>query len=247
MGTPFPVHSEGGLLQCPCTWQGSEDNRKPLPPTEGKPNVAQACLDSEDAIFISAGRLGWPVRGCEVLPHVPRRDADTGRRGPRTSEHQPRHKGPDAAGRLHASAVLCDPRKAGFGQKHSFSWGCPLGGWSRISPVPRLGSDLEIANSVCAPVGYGLGYPLPPPPIHIYSEPQNVTLFGNGIWLEISGKTLLDLAWALRPMSSVLIRGGEDTGTQRRPFAYRGRQVKESSGAFRRRGPCWHLIWGFSL
>jgi len=71
-----------------------------------------------------------------------------------------------------------------------------------------------------------------------------VTLFGNGILLRISGKILLDLDWALCPMSGVLIRG-ENTDIHRRSGAHRGRQVKESCRAFRGRGPCWHLILGF--
>lgn len=55
--TPFPVYSESGLLQCPCMWQGSEDNRKLLPPTKGRPSTAHACLHPDNAIFISAGSL----------------------------------------------------------------------------------------------------------------------------------------------------------------------------------------------
>lgn len=104
VGTPFLVHSEGALFQGPCMWQGPEDNRKLLPPAEGKPSMAQTCLDSGDASLLSAGRLQGRGRGFEALLPVLRPHAYLGSRGFRASEQQPQHKGPDANG------VLGDPR-----------------------------------------------------------------------------------------------------------------------------------------
>ena len=45
-------------------------------------------------------------------------------------------------------------------------------------------------------------------------EPQNVTVFGNrvfaGVIMDLKKQTVLDLGWALKPETGVLVRG-EDT------------------------------------
>lgn len=52
--------------------------------------------------------------------------------------------------------------------------------------------------------------------IHAHPEAQNVTLFGNMVFADGIREGLLDLGWALRPETGVLIRTGEDTERQRK-------------------------------
>ena len=64
-----------------------------------------------------------------------------------------------------------------------------------------------------------------------------MTLFGNGVWLRISGKIILDLGWAV-------IKGGEDTDTQS-PVHTEADKSRKALESLEGKGPASTLILGF--